>query len=111
MLEIPNVLLGIQKMIQIRTPSKLQDVDVQMHMSKFYYTLAGILNHPNLPGTYHKARVITFNGELKWLYSLHFSVYYVDFSDHYVDFSEIIFRISCLIFCFYSESIPQTVVY
>nr|XP_022287701.1 uncharacterized protein LOC111100289 isoform X3 [Crassostrea virginica]XP_022287702.1 uncharacterized protein LOC111100289 isoform X3 [Crassostrea virginica] len=60
-LEIPNVLLGIQKMIQIRTPSKLQDVDVQMHMSKFYYTLAGILNHPNLPGTYHKARVITFN--------------------------------------------------
>ena len=68
MLEIPNVLLGIQKMIQIRTPSKLQDVDVQMHMSKFYYTLAGILNHPNLPGTYHKARVITFNGEVKWLY-------------------------------------------
>ena len=68
MLEIPNVLLGIKKMIQIRTPSKLQDVDVQMHRSKFYYTLAGILNHPNLPGTHRKARAITFNGEVKWLY-------------------------------------------
>ena len=64
MLEIPAVLSGIKKIIT-ETPlaQRLQEKEIKMHVTEFYYALAGLLNHPKLNSTFNKARVISYNGK------------------------------------------------
>nr|XP_022290137.1 uncharacterized protein LOC111101815 isoform X3 [Crassostrea virginica] len=63
-LEIPAVLSGIKKIIT-ETPlaQRLQEKEIKMHVTEFYYALAGLLNHPKLNSTFNKARVISYNGD------------------------------------------------
>lgn len=62
-MEIPAVLSGIQTMIERKTPEKLREIDLQMHMKRFYYTLGGLLDDRKLTQTYDRARVITYDGK------------------------------------------------
>lgn len=61
MMEIPAVLSGIQTMIEGKTPEKLREIDLQMHIKRFYYTLGGLLGDRGFTKTYDKARVITYD--------------------------------------------------
>lgn len=61
MMEIPAVLSGIQTMIERKTPEKLREIDLQMHIKRFYYTLGGLLGDRGFTETYDRARVITYD--------------------------------------------------
>lgn len=62
-MEIPAVLSGIQTMIERKTPEKLREIDLQMHIKRFYYTLGGLLGDRGFTQTYDRARVITYDGK------------------------------------------------
>lgn len=61
LMEIPAVLSGIQTMIESKTPEKLREIDLQLHIKRFYYTLGGLLDDRSFPQTYDRARVITYD--------------------------------------------------
>lgn len=61
LMEIPAVLSGIQTMVESKSPEKLREIDLQLHIKRFYYTLGGLLDDRSFPQTYDRARVITYD--------------------------------------------------
>lgn len=61
LMEIPAVLSGIQTMVESKSPEKLREIDLQLHIKRFYYTLGGLLDDRSFTKTYDRARVITYD--------------------------------------------------